>query len=213
MKQRLKTWFGGPAALPKACYALAALCWLALGVYGCLYDAGLESWSFPLTEFQIVGMEPVESAENVYRATSGDPQLLMEDVSARKVRTFSYRSQVVSGEPREVCLYYTTRVGEPYSSDRRVFPVVQADGRYVYTLPRGTIVSLRLDPCSPDGGQAVELAFPEACIEINRPDTVPPFWAHFVPSWYQLFCLLLYPALAAAVLDWLRTALARVRKR
>lgn len=213
MKEQCKRWFGGPAALPKTCYALAALLWLLLGVYGCVYDAGLQSASFALTDFQIVGLEPLAGAENGYLATSGDPQLLMEDVSDRRVRTVSYRPQVLAGDPREVCLYYTTRVGEPYSQDRRVFPVVEPDGRHVFSLPRGRVVSLRLDPCSPDGTQAVELAFQGGCIDLNHPATLPVWWAHFVPGWYQLFCLLLYPALAAAALDWLRAVWQWLRKR
>ena len=43
------------------------------------------------------------------------------------VRTVSYNVEF-DGDSREMCLYYTTKTGEPYSQDRRVFPKVLADG-------------------------------------------------------------------------------------
>ena len=50
-------------------------------------------------------------------------------------RLLSYTEDVYKrqGDSREMCLYYTTKTGEPYSQDRRVFPKVLADGTYVYT--------------------------------------------------------------------------------
>ena len=38
-------------------------------------------------------------------------------------------------------------------------------------------------------------------ITLNAADTLPHFWQYFVPSWYQAFCLVLYPALAAAAVS------------
>ena len=98
--------------------------------------------------------------------TGGDPQMILEDVSGRVVRTVSYNVEF-DGDSREMCLYYTTKTGEPYSQDRRVFPKVLADGTYVYTLPRTRIVALRLDPCSPDENKTVGLTFTPQSITLN----------------------------------------------
>ena len=101
------------------------------------------------------------------------------------MRTLSYTARF-EGEAREVCLYYTTAPGQPYSQDNRVFPGRTADGSYVFTLPRTTLVSLRLDPCSPDENATVRL---------------------------KTFCLILYPALAAAALSWLRAVWRTCRRK
>ena len=118
------------------------------------------------------------------------------------VRTVSYNVEF-DGDSREMCLYYTTKTGEPYSQDRRVFPKVLADGTYVYTLPRTQIVALRLDPCSPDENKTVGLTFTPQSITLNAASTLPGGADYFIPTWYQLFGLIVYPALAAAALDWL----------
>ena len=144
--------------------------------------------------------------------TDGDPQMILEDVSDMTVRTVSYAVEF-DGDAREMCLYYTTKVGEDYSQDRRVFPQSLGDGQYLYTLPRTPIVALRLDPCSPDANKTVGLTFSPASITLNGADTLPAAWEYFVPSWYQAFCLVLYPALAAAALSWLRACVCALRRR
>ena len=109
-----------------------------------------------------------------------------------------------------MCLYYTTKVGEDYSADRRVFPQSLGSGQYVYTLPRTSLAALRLDPCSPEENKAVTLTMSD--ITLNAADTLPAVWQYFVPTWYQAFCLVLYPALAAAAVSMVG-AVAAKRKR
>ena len=38
-------------------------------------------------------------------------------------------------------------------------------------------------------------------ITLNAADTLPAVWQYFVPTWCQAFCLVLYPALAAAAVS------------
>lgn len=205
MKQRLAAFWRRRAALPIACYALAAAAWLLLGVWGKLGDIGLEPWSsVPVEAFACVDLVPDPAVENGYTATSLDPQLILEGLSGRKLRTLSYVPLFPVGEPREICLYYTNRAGEPFSQNKRIFPKVQANGRYVFTLPQGNIAALRLDPCSPADGTQVTVVFTLGTVDLNYQSTLPHGLAYFLPNWYQLFCLLLCPALAAAALDWLR---------
>ena len=88
-----------------------------------------------------------------------------------------------------------------------------ADVTYVYTLPRKNIVSLRLDPCSPDENKQVGITFLPAAIELNAPSTLPGGLEELIPSWYELFCLILSPGLAAAALDWAIAVGKKLRKK
>ena len=168
----------------------------------------LTETSIPIESWQLAELTWGEPGENSAPqgqliTTGGDPQMILEDVSGRVVRTVSYNVEF-DGDSREMCLYYTTKTGEPYSQDCRVFPKVLADGTYVYTLPRTQIVALRLDPCSPDENKTVGLTFTPQSITLNAASTLPGGADYFIPTWYQLFGLIVYPALAAAALDWLR---------
>lgn len=216
----LQRWFSRRGALPLTCYLVAVALWLVLGAVhwgsdalarsaGTMYEADI-----PVTEWQLAGLTDAGStAESaVLTTTDGDPQLILEDVSGMVVRTLSY-TVTFEGDAREMCLYYTTKVGEDYSQDRRVFPQALGDGRYLYTLPRTTIVALRLDPCSPDENKTVQMTFAPGTITLNVADSLPAAWQYFVPSWYQAFCLVLYPALAAAALSWLRAVWRALRRK
>lgn len=216
----LKRWFDRRGALPLTCYLAAALLWVVLGAVhwgsdalarsgGMLYEAEI-----PVTDWQLAGLETEESTAEtaVLTTTNGDPQMILEDVSDMVVRTLSYTVEF-EGDAREMCLYYTTKVGEDYSQDRRVFPEALGDGKYLYTLPRTSIVALRLDPCSPDENKTVEMTFTPGTISLNKAEKLPAVWQYFVPSWYQAFCLVLYPALAAAACSWLRAVVRALRQR
>ena len=157
----------------------------------------------------IVQLTEVQGADGTLTTQDGDPQMILEDVGSRVVRTISYTAEF-DGEAREMCLYYTTKVGEDYSADRRVFPQSLESGQYVYTLPRTSLAALRLDPCSPEENKAVTLTMSD--ITLNAADTLPAVWQYFVPTWYQAFCLVLYPALAAAAVSMVG-AVAAKRKR
>ena len=160
-----------------------------------------------VTDWQLGGL--VQGADGTLTTQDGDPQMILEDVGSRVVRTISYTAEF-DGEAREMCLYYTTKVGEDYSADRRVFPQSLGSGQYVYTLPRTSLAALRLDPCSPEENKAVTLTMSD--ITLNAADTLPAVWQYFVPTWYQAFCLVLYPALAAAAMSMVG-AVAAKRKR
>lgn len=211
MRQRIKALLGRRAGLPVACYLAAALLWLAYGL-GCWAgdlaaraQGRLQPVTLGIEEFQLVDLAPWgEGGDNFYITTSGDPQLLWQNTEGLVVRNLRFSVEYLQNEPREMCLYYTTSPEEPYSADRRVFPVEQPNGDYLYTLPRAQIYSLRIDPCSPDESGPVVFMLPGNSVELN----VGAFslGAYLCPSWYQGFCLALYPALAAAMLDWLRAA-------
>ena len=226
MKHFVKRWFARRGALPLTCYLLALAAWLAVGAVHAGGDAlargsgALYEQAVPLADWQLVGLAQADATPETaalqeavtLTTTDGDPQMILEDVSDRTVRTLSY-TVTFAGDAREMCLYYTTAAGQDYSQDRRVFPQALGGGRYLYTLPRTPIVALRLDPCSPDANKTVELTFSPAAITLNGADTLPAVWQYFVPTWHQAFCLALYPALAAAALSWLRACVCALRRR
>lgn len=209
----IKQWFSRRGALPLTAYLLALAAWLVLGAVHFGSDAAakaqgrLTEETLPVTDWQLVGL--TQNADGTLTTVDGDPQLILEDVDGRVVRTISYTVQF-DGEAREMCLYYTTKVGEDYSADRRVFPESRGNGQYVYTLPRTSLAALRLDPCSPEENKTVTLTM--SGITLNAADTLPAVWQYFVPTWYQAFCLVLYPALAAAAVSMI-AALAGDKKR
>ena len=197
----LQKWFSHRGALPLTAYLLALVCWLVLGAAHLASDTAaraqgrLTEETMAVTDWQLAGLT---LTDGTLTTLDGDPQIILENVDGRVVRTISYTAQF-DDEPREVCLYFTTKIGEDYSADRRVFPKSAGSGRYIYTLPRTSLAALRLDPCSPEENRTV--TFTMSDITLNAADTLPAPWQYFVPGWYQAFCLVLYPALAAAAVS------------
>ena len=202
-------------ALPALCYLVALAVWIVLGAAALAGDiwarsrGSLSEQTLHAADFTLDGLEPLEGRADgeaeMLVTTTGDPQMLLADLGGRTVRTLQVFARY-EGDAREMCLYYTTAAGQPYSPDRRVYPAQQADGSYLYTLPRTRIVSLRLDPCSPDEGKQVIIALDKIVLNAQ-------VGGYFPPSWYQAFCLVLYPALAAALLDWLQAVAASWNQR
>ena len=90
-----------------------------------------------------------------------------------------------------MCLYYTTKVGEDYSADRRVFRQSLGKRAVRPHLPRTSHGRAAAGPRSPEENKAVTLTMSD--ITLNAADTLPAVWQYFVPTWYQAFCLVLYP--------------------
>ena len=202
-------------ALPALCYLVALAVWIVLGAAALAGDiwarsrGSLSEQTLHAADFTLDGLEPLEGRADgeaeMLVTTTGDPQMLLADLGGRTVRTLQVFARY-EGDAREMCLYYTTAAAQPYSPDRRVYPAQQADGSYLYTLPRTRIVALRLDPCSPDEGKQVIIALDKIVLNAQ-------VGGYFLPSWYQAFCLVLYPALAAALLDWLQAVAASWNQR
>ena len=211
MKTALRQFFARRGAIPAACYLLTLAGWLVLGAWNFGSDAvaraggTLTEQQLSLSSFQLVDLQ---GEGDGYVSTSGDPQIILEDVSDRVVRTLSYRAEF-DAEPREMCLYYTTRADEPFSSGKRVFGQKQDDGSYLFRLPAGSIAALRLDPCSPAEEQgAITLTGLTLTLNVDA-----PWYAAFNPGWSGLFGYLVWPGLAAAAIRWLWDGVRFVRRR
>ncbi len=139
-----------------------------------------------VTDWQLVGL--TQNEDGTLTTVDGDPQMILKNVDGRVVRTISYTAQF-DGEAREMCLYYTTKVGEDYSADRRVFPRAWARGGTSTRCPAPAWLRCGWT-CSPEENKTVTLAVRD--ITLNAADTLPAVWQYFVPTWYQAFCLVLH---------------------
>ena len=200
------------APIPLLCYGVCLIGFLAVCLWHFAGDSlarangRLAEAQMTAADFVLAGLE--QQADGTLVTLDGDPQMIWENPDGRVVRTLRVEAGY-SDEPREVCLYYTNRAGEDFSQDKRVFPQKQADGSYRYTLPYGAIASLRLDPCSPDENKTVDLTFAPATLTLNAASTLPAWWQYLVPTWYQTFCLILYPALCASAVSLVRSFFAK----
>lgn len=193
------------APLPTLCYGACLALWLLGSLLGFGSDF-VQKAAGSLYQFQLAyeDFEPV----NLHRQENGvlltendDPQMIWQNDQGLTVRTLRMEASF-SRSPREMCLYYTTKPGEPFSVNKRVFAAQNNDGSYVYTLPQGRIAALRLDPCSPLENKPVEIEL--SGIYLNE---AAAWWSYFSPGWAGAFRMALYPGLAAAALSLAREAL------
>ena len=187
--------------IPVLCYTLTLAGWL-LWSFFCLGSdllGGVEPIPLGPGDFVVSGLEPAAETEGwVYQTVSGDPQMILEDVSGLPVRNLVINAAYTK-DAREMCLYYTTRPGEAFSQDKRVFAVQDDSGACTYTLPRKRICSLRLDPCSPAENEMLQMTV--FSVTLNAPQ---PWWQYFAPGWKGFFDLVLRPGMAAALLSLLQ---------
>ena len=184
------------ALIPLMCYGAAAVVWLLLCAGLLLSDVvsrgtgKMTAQEMELSQFELVNLESAGTS-NALQATSPDPQFIWVNPDGRTVRSVTLTVQHTN-TTGEMSLYYIEEYGQAFDREMRVFPIRGENGRYVFTLPAADVYALRLDPCSVaqrlDG---VSIAFNTDC----------PVWRYVVPSWQQLFDLLLYPGLAACALN------------
>lgn len=122
-KSRLNRLFAHRFALPVLCWCAALVFWLVQGAVAFAGDSSakakgtLTETSIPIESWQLAELTWGEPGENSAPqgqliTTGGDPQMILEDISGRVVRTVSYNVEF-DGDSREMCLYYTTKRGSP----------------------------------------------------------------------------------------------------
>ena len=133
---------------------------------GNVVPAQLDVNSFSLIDTQ-------QTQPDTFISTSPDPRMVLEP-SPAYVRTVTVDC-TFSKDPGEFCIFYkTSPQQEEYDATRRAWGYRQADGSYTFTLPKGRIYGLRLDP-----GIFTNLAFEVHSITINAPRS---FFSWFAPS-------------------------------
>lgn len=177
------------------CYAVYLAAVLAVGLCGFAADSILRAaGKLQTVELSAADFEPVNLAgeEDGWRSQTADPQLLYHADG----RVLTVRAELsFDADQGELDLYYTEAPGEDFDKYRRVWAVRQADGSYLYKLPRTHIDTLRLDP-----GSAENLGITIGRIWLNEPVGLA---GYFDLSLNGLFRLAVYPALAAAAMQYL----------
>lgn len=193
MKQTKKR---SPARIPLGFYLAALLIWAALCTAALVQDSIARSaGDMP---------ETVLSAENrdfyqmdVLRAgeagklacLSADPQMRWSNDSGIRVRSVTMTASY-SRNPIEISLYYLTGDQTEYIRAQRIYAQDNGDGSYTFVLPRTDVTALRFDICS------------TPCVVRNFSVTLNPLrpaWQYYVPTYWQMFQMLLYPGLAASL--------------
>ena len=189
--KRLKTLWAAARRRPfRALYALGA-CLLALTLVGnfaldqLLYAAGLlQEKTVTLADTEQYTLVNLENAGGTLTSTTGAAQLLLSPGTlVRRLRLVA-RYQ---GDGGEKDLYYHLP-GFGYTARLRVWPGVQPDGSWLYTLPRFAGQGLRLD-LADTAGVSLELT----AIVLNER---LPWRQYFIPSAWQMFWLAALPGLA-----------------
>ena len=187
------------------CYSVYVLWTVLSGLYGFGADSLLRAaGKLQTVELSVSDFTPVNLVQegDSWRSTTADPQLLYQ-VGGRVMTVRVYMS--FDAEPGELDLYYIEEPGEDYDKYRRVWAVRQDDGSYLYQLPRTDIWEIRLDP-----GSAENLGVTITGIRLNEPAGLG---AYFDLSLNGLFRLIVWPAMAAAVLSWLTGAWDALRQK
>lgn len=178
------------------------LFFLVTSILVCLYNFGedrllrrlgkLETFTLSASDFELVDMQPAEGG--AYLSTSTDPRMLLKGLSGKRVR--SVEMQVVyTSEPGEVTLFYMPRAGmEEFSAQYRVWAVKDDDTHYTFTLPRGKVFGIRIDPAmyTSAGMQFLSIV----C------NPVRPVSSFFRVSGSWLFYFFVCPALLASALKY-----------
>ena len=191
--------------LVMACYAVYLLAVLATGLYGFAADSILRAaGKLQTVELSADDFEKVNLAEEKegWRSQTADPQLLYH----ANGRVLTVRAELsFDADQGELDLYYIESPGEDFDKYRRVWAVRQADGSYCYKLPRTHIDTLRLDP-----GSAENLGIRIGRIWLNEPVGL---LGYFDLSFGGLFRLAVYPALAAAAIQYLLSVWQSARRK
>ena len=188
MKRKFSLKTGRIAA---ACYAAALAVWLALALAAWMGDAAAAAAGRMVRQTLAAGdftLVNLEQAGSVLSCTTPDPQLHWEVPAGQRVRSAVLRARY-DLMPQEISLYYRTAGQTDFSAAQRVYAQKQADGSYLFRLPRTDVTALRLDPCS------TVCVISDFSLTVNAP--LAP-WRYFLPSWWQLLEGLLYPGLAAS---------------
>lgn len=213
---RIKKLGGALARLPGRDKRLVALCYLlffGLSVLASLYSfaedrvqralgnvttAGISAADFDWTDLE-------RGADGALLTTSADPRMVLRD-SPAYVRGVRIEAVFRNKDPGEFCIFYKPRPGmEDFDANYRVWAHVEEDGSYTFTLPRGKIYGLRLDPGIYAG---IEMEITGITLNPQR-----SFGSYFVPSRLWLLCQLVAPALIASAIQCAAEAFSAVKKR
>lgn len=209
MKQLMLRLGGAANAVARSGKRLLALCYavfFAASILMCLYGfaedrvqralGNVRQTEVPAADFSLI--ELTENQDGTYTSQSPDPRMVLEDTPAY-VRSVTVRAEFLNMDPGEFCLFYKSRPDmEEFDVNSRVWAHLNEDGSYTFTLPRGPVYGLRLDP-----GIYTGLTFSLDSVVLNEPRSLA-MW--FAPTRPWLLAQVAVPALAAAAIQVLAGA-------
>lgn len=211
MKQLLHRLRAAPGWLLRSDRRLIAFCYaafFAVSVLACLYGFAEDRVQRALGNVQVSTLSPADFAltdlaaneDGTYTSQSPDPRMTLADPPAY-VRSVTVTAQFLNMDPGEFCLFYQPRPDmEDFDVSYRIWAHRNDDGTYTFTLPRGRVYALRLDP-----GIYTGLTFSMGDIVLNAPRSLAS-WCTPTRPWLLAFAAV--PALAAAAVKVLAGAAA-----
>ena len=195
------------------CYAVFLAGSILASLYGFAEDAyqrargNVAQTEISGAQEDIFALTDLEQEGDLYTSTSVDPRMELDLAAVSPtgvpayVRRVTVRVTFLNMDPGELSVFYKPRADmEEYDATYRVWAHKEAeDGVYTFTLPRGALYGLRLDPGIYSGMQ-----FRLESVIINEPR------GFF--EWF-LLCLAVVPLLTASVLKYLARAAAALGAR
>lgn len=193
--KRLKGILQHDKQLIALCYAAFFLVSVLACVYGWAEDGvrralgQVTQQTLTVADFTLTDLEVRE--DGTLFSKTPDPRMTLNEVP-EYVRTLRVQAEFLNMDPGEFCVFYKPRPGmEEFDAGYRVWAKQEADGTYTFTLPRGRIYGLRLDPGIYSG-----LVLRLDGIVCNAPQSV---LARFTPTRTWLLCQLAVPMALAAL--------------
>ncbi len=207
MRQALKKWFSSDRRLIAFCYAAFFAASLLYSLYGFGEDrvqralGGVEQQEVRTEDFALTDL--AEGEDGVLVSQSPDPRMVLRQVP-EYVRSVTVDVEFVNMDPGEFCVFYMPKAGmEDFDANYRVWAYNNGDGSYTFTLPRGKVYGLRMDPGIYTG---IEMRIER--IALNAPRS---FLSWFTPSRTWLLAQAAVPLLAAALIKAILGAFCAVK--
>ncbi|MDD3428919.1 MAG: hypothetical protein PHG02_02790 [Oscillospiraceae bacterium] len=196
--------------LVAACYLVFIVASIVLCLYNFTYDSILRATGklqtvylttadfTEIDQIEIVDKTTLLTVENEFGG--GDPKIIL-DYSKTPVYVRSITTDMrFSRAPGEFNVFYLTKkafaLGHTYGTSDRVWGAQDKSGVWHFTLPRTQYYGLRIDP-----GTFTANQISWSYIILNAPRS---FFSYFTFGYSWLFGLIVYPALAAAIIGWLQ---------
>lgn len=177
------------------CYVLALIVWLGYSGISLAVCSGARSGRNLVEQYlptafanDINNIEHIDSVDNAewLLTMDSDPQIIWH-LGGVNVQQLIFNAKAVNAPGGEIVVYYTTREGEDFSENKKIWAQQDRDGRWVFEFGLKRIHNLRIDP-GPMGG----VIWRVQQITLNAEK---PWYSYFVPNTQGIALLLLLPCL------------------
>lgn len=188
------------------CAAVIILLWLAANTIDFAREkvararGELNTVTLSADDFELVGIARTENGQ--YTCTDGDPQLILKDVGYITSIAFNCSFSVAPGE---MVVYYAEDENCTFSAAKRYWLFAEQENCYTADMPVKKVYAIRLDPTS-IAGNVMDIE----SIVINGEK---PFLSYFAVTFREIFRLMVYAGLLAAVITVCGETLQEILKR